>query len=337
MKGLRFMVEGLWTFVEGLWLRVYGLWPRLAMLIVNCSLLISFISCQDELCYNHNHAVPVRLHFTFSPAPEQNPKQMNVYFFPSTGDAPLMYQTSGSGVETVMLPIGKYRVMCLNSDTETIEYHNTDTWDGFYVTARRESVPENARSGTEEVLMQPENLFVATLAADTALVDIENGYDLGFATENVVYNYNFTIEGVKNLQYVSSMTGYISGLASGYYVCNKAPYTNPCTHGFDATYDAEQGEVYISMTTFGKIEYEVSETAGVPSNLTLDVTLTDGSIWEYDIDVTRQLDEAEPDENLHIDILIEDIPIPEPVNPGNSTFNPEVDGWGEGEDIPVPM
>jgi len=338
MKGLRFIVYGLWTLVKGLWNRS----TRILFSFILSPLLWEglgvglLLSCQDELCYNHNHAVPVRLHFTYSPQPEENPKQMNVYFFPSTGDAPLMYQTSGSGVETVLLPIGKYRVMCLNSDTETIEYHNTDGWDDFYVTARHESTNQETRADGEEVLLQPENLFVATIDTDSALMDYEKGYDLHFGTNNVVFTYNFTIEGVKNLQYVSDISGFISGLASGYRVCTSLPYKTPCTHGFDASFDAKKENVYLSMMTFGKLLDDMLFKP-VESTLTLFVTLIDGSVWRYDFDVTDQLNTAVPDADLRIYIYIDDIPIPVPVSPGNSSFNPDVDGWGEGEEIPVPM
>ncbi len=338
MKGFGFQVSSSYSLWDGLWMMAMKGLRKKVFALALVLMLVLTNSCQDELCYNHNHAVPVRLHFSFSPKPETNPKQMNVYFYPTTGGAPLMYQTSGSGVETVMLPIGSYRVMCLNSDTETITYHETNSWDKFHVTASRGGAGQKAETADEEeILYQPENLFVATIAADTTLVDTKNGYDLSLATNNVVYNYNFTIEGVKNLKYVSGMSGSISGLASGYYVCNKAPYNNPCTHCFDASFDAGKNEVYISMMTFGKIENEVTKTLAVPSNLTLDVALVDGSVWEYKFDVSKQLDEKEPDEHLTINILIEDIPIPKPVNPGNSSFNPDVSGWGKGEDISVPM
>ena len=70
--------------------------------------------------------------------------------------------------------------------------------------------------------------------------------------------------------------------------------------------------------------------------------LADGSKWYYTQDVGNQMHDPShggggggSDENVEIDIVVDDLPIPKPIVNG-SGFQPTIDGW-QGIEIPVDM
>lgn len=54
-----------------------------------------------------------------------------LYLFPIDGGRPRTYEFIDYRGGHVNVPAGRYKALCVNSDTESVLYRNTDSFDGF--------------------------------------------------------------------------------------------------------------------------------------------------------------------------------------------------------------
>lgn len=90
------------------------------------------ISCEHkDLCYDHSHTYRVQVVFDWRNTPGASPETMRLYLFPVDGGTSQAYEFTDYRGGYINVPAGGYRALCVNSDTESVLYRNTDSFDGL--------------------------------------------------------------------------------------------------------------------------------------------------------------------------------------------------------------
>ncbi|MDE5744932.1 MAG: DUF5119 domain-containing protein [Paramuribaculum sp.] len=103
-------------------------------------LTVGASSCEHKpLCLHHPHNGMLRVDFAWWDAPEGEDlvKSMALYVYPhdeTVNKKRIDFVGTSGGI--IELPIGNYNFLCLNSDTETLQYEGTDNHNSFAVYTR---------------------------------------------------------------------------------------------------------------------------------------------------------------------------------------------------------
>ena len=300
-----------------------------------------------ELCYDHRHNVELEVVFDWSKSPGGSPYLMDLYLLPEGGGRTEHYQfgrnrnseiTGGK----ISVPIGRYRAICLNSDSETNMLRGTDSWESFEVYTitgsllstlsasgvRADEPPRAEGTDDERVAYAPDGLLVG-IEQNLQLTVPGNSYRVTFTPENALCNYTVRVVNVTNLKYTQGVSGTLSSMAGGLLAGN-----------------GELTDERVIMSFNGKSDWEVSTITGTfhvfghcpavpnPHWLTIYAVLSDGRKIYKSYDVTDQVHNAPDPRN--VEILIDGLELPKPITNG-SGFQPGVDNWQDGEDIEIEL
>lgn len=314
----------------------------LIYLIVVIGAMSVAASCEHkDLCYDHSHAVDVEIVFDWRNAPDATPKSMSVYLFPMDGGEVLRYELTDRQGGSIRIPVGRYNALCLNSDTENINYQNTDRFDTFEVTTsttslladlasigvRSESVPLVKGGENERVALSPDRLWCDCLLG-IELHQTSEKQTITFSPEDQICHYTIEIRKAENLKYVLGVSGSLSGLSGGVYVGRSQLTEERVTVPFEIAVSEDQTALSADLLTFGHCPSSQN-----PHKLIVYVVLLDGSKWYYVYDVTEQILAAKDRRNVHI--VLNGLPVPKPIVNGGG-FQPSVDGWNS-VDVEIPM
>lgn len=152
----------------------------------------------------------------------------------------------------------------------------------------------------------------------------------------MVFKYLVRYEFSKGLKYVSLVRGALSGMAASVYMNNGHTTTDAATLLYDCTLEPWGAQAIV--TSFGVPDWPNSlyqPTRGPRSYaLNLEVRLKNGLIKSFDFDVTKQI-EAQPQGGV---IVVKGLEISdEEGKKGGSGFDVSVEGWGDYEDIVIPL
>ncbi len=324
------------------------------------SLCALFSSCEHkDLCYHHMHVAIVKVAFDWRDAPGASPEGMCVHFYPIDGRGQTRrYDIKGTSGAEVDIPVGKYRVLCYNNDTEAVLFHSTGSFDAHTAYTREGNVLEPIygnganyaprAEGTEEerVVIAPDMMW-GCKALDVEvteqgvsylcfpLEEKDNWYGLPpIVTEHVITlypheltcTYTCEIRNAKNLGHVSQMCASLSGLAPSMKPGDESVGAECVTVPFETLPDGDstiRGKFY----TFGH-----NEENAAPHRVTLYVVMDDGKKYAYGTDASERFDvtaqvHAAPDPK-HVHVIIDGLELPQPIENG-SGFDVAVDDWGE--------
>lgn len=298
--------------------------------------MLTAASCQHkELCYDHPHTQPLQVVFDWTQAPTASPASMSLYLFPDTG-APFRNEfTERTGGE-IRAAYGRYDALCLNSDTEAVEYRNTEKPETFEVTTvtttlipelsglgvRSEGAPMAPGAEGERIAAAPEMIWCDrragfSLSAEDHLLTLCPSAAVGRCTVE--------IRNAANLAHVKGLSASLSGMAGGFLAGAGTASAERVTIPFEIAASSENTITGL-VRTFGHCPSE--QTA---HTLIVYAVLSDGSKWYYSYDVTDQIHSAPDQRDIHI--LLNKLPLPEP-NPGG--FQPSVDEW-QAVDVDIEM
>lgn len=302
-------------------------------------------ACQyKELCYDHNHLGEVQVAVDWNQHPDASPTGMTVLFY-REGE-PIRYDFTGKDGGVARLPEGRWQAACYNNDTEAIRYRGTESIATLEAYTRTSSIAEGTKlqftkgtmpraKGTEDedVILEPDLLW----GGAGALFDVQAGQSqtTTIAPLELVRDITITIYDVPNLQYTAGLGGSLTGLAGSVFVATGQTSEDHVTQAFEVT-KADATTLRIHIRTFGHCPH-AEEGIENDHKLVIYAVLADGSQWYYTSDVTGQMhdEELNPPGDYHIEVEIEDIPIPKPIVNG-SGFQPTIDGW-QGVEINVGM
>ncbi len=290
--------------------------------------LLTLTGCVHKDLGDFARPASVRVVFDWKKAPEAKPKSMTLYLFPIGGEGLSPHEfTDYRGGQIAVAP-GRYKVLCFNSDTETILCNEDSSFDRFelYSTSTAvslRSIPVPRIGGTENQRMvnSPERIYTDRLE------EVEIRYAEGEVQVITLYpelsvcRYTVVIHNVENLQYVaqSDIIGTLSGLAGGFFPGLNQPAPPEVTIPFTPACNKEQNTLNATFLTFG-----TPPPPGRKHLLTICAILSDGQKLYFPFDVGAIIDNApDPQEVL---IELDGLPFPKPIVNG-SGFHPEVQDW----------
>ena len=289
---------------------------------------LMFFSCEHkELCDDHSHTAGLYVVFDWLHAPNANPETMRLYLFPLDGGKALAYEFTDYRGGHIRVPTGRYRVLCVNSDTESVLYRNIDLFDRFEAYApdgvltvgSSVSIPRAEGTSDERIAKSPDRLYSARL--DDLTIEISKGdQTVTLYPELSVCHYRVEIRNVSNLKYISSegLSGALSGLSGGLLVGQNELTPYLVTVPFDVVSDGVS-TLTAEFLVFGQVGM------GEPAHkLVIYVIMPDGSKNYYTFDVSKQVDEAADPRDVYI--LLDGLPLPKPIVNGGG-FHPSVDEW----------
>lgn len=152
----------------------------------------------------------------------------------------------------------------------------------------------------------------------------------------LVFKYLVRYEFSKGLEYVKLTRGALSGMAASVYLNSGYTSKETATLLYDCTMEPWGAQAII--TSFGVPDYPngfYSTTRAPHSNaLNLEVRLKNGIIKNFNFDVTEQINN-QPQGGV---IVVSGIEISDDDGKqGSSGFDVGVDGWGEFEDVVIPL
>lgn len=308
---------------------------RTCLLAVSLVCLIAFFTgCEHkELCFNHNHTASLNIIFDWKYAPGANPESMYVWFFPHNGGDPVQYHFPGKERGAAQLASGKYDVLCLNGDTEWFSYNAGRNMDDFKVAAmdgallsvmaiESSDVPRAEETYEQDVMSPLEMLYGSCLREVEILSSKENTIIL--CPEEKVCHYTVEIVNVKNLEYVSRLSGTLSGMAGEMFPATDRLTGKPSILPFGMTKTGAK-TIRGEFLTFGHCPLPA-----VPHKIVIYGILNQGGrqykvYGDTDDPVTPQIHGAADSRNVFIKLDGLEFSNTEQPNGG---MNPSIDGWG---------
>lgn len=302
------------------------------------------LSCKHkELCYDHRHTGNLSVVFDWSKAPDASVKGMYIYLYPTSGGAMQQFYLPKEG-GTIEVPYGSYRALSINSDTEATLVRGESDWDSFELHTREAATLEGMTSmsisgdvpkaeGAEEqrTVLTPDQMY--SVREETVVVkEVEEAQTIVLTPEEVTCVYNYEIRNVKNLQYVSDVSGTMSGLSPSYFVGRDELHTESVTVPFSTQSDGTS-TLSGSFVAFGCTEGLSKADAG--HQMVIYSVMSDGSKYYYTYDVTDQVHAAE--NPRRVNIVLDGLEFSQPVGgDGDGGFQPSVGDW-ENEEVILPM
>ena len=298
-----------------------------------------FASCQKDLCYDHTHDSRLEVRFEWSRSTPDGAMAMRAYLFPKQGGKPLTADFAGTNGGMMDAGYGGYSAIGVSQPDETTRIVADRYEDAYAIASETELLSEKSfgistkvpmPNGAEDetVRMQPSYLYADTCSSMT--VSSVNRV-LTMRPVSLVDTIDVRVEGVDNLEYVVGMSAAISGLCPAVSLRTLQPVDEMCTVPMTMERLGDK-KIGGRMLVFGHCPNEEIHR----HVLTIYTMLEDGKKYYFNNEVTDKMhDLAHPEEkphNKHIEIIIPNLPIPDPVEHGS--FNPDLDGWKEvNEDI----
>lgn len=291
--------------------------------------VLVFSSCEHkELCDDHSHTAGLHVVFDWQHAPDAKPETMRLYLFPLDGGKALPYEFTDYRGGYINVPAGRYRALCVNSDTESVLYRNIDLFDSFEVyvpdgvltVGSSSSVPPRPEGTSDErIARSPDRLYSDRLD-DLAIEISKEDQTVTLYPELSVCRYRVEIRNVSNLKYISSegFSGALSGLSGGLLVGRNELASDLVTVPFDVVSDG------VSTLTAEFLAFSQVGMGEPAHKLVIYAIMADGSKNYYTFDVSKQVDEAADPRDVYI--LLDGLSLPKPIVNGGG-FHPSVDEW----------
>lgn len=238
-----------------------------------------------------------------------------------------------------MLPLreGEAAVLFYNNDTEYIVFSDLGTVASAKATTRTLS-----RGGFKEMhagertVDQPDQLYGHYIKSYTAM----RGHEvvtLPVTMRPLTYTYLIRYEFSHGQKYMALARGAIAGMAESVYLTDGHTGDDAVTVMYDCTLKPFGAEAVVK--SFGVPSYPGDHYARATAEtgkfmINLQVRLTNGEYKNFEFDVTNQV-EGQPRGGV---ITVSGIEITDEEGmSGSGAFNPDVEGWGEWEDIQLPL
>lgn len=232
---------------------------------------------------------------------------------------------------------GTHDILFYNNDTEYITFHDEESTATAVASTRgRARSTYNARNEGEMTVNAPDQLYGAFIPEHEAILS-DSVISIPVHMRPLVYTYVIHYMFEHGLEYVALAKGALAGMAGGVYLQTGKTTDQIVTILFDeCTVDQDLG-VHTTIHSFGVPDEEPIPLAARESNsfkLELEVRLKNGKILNFDQDVTDQV-RIQPRGGVIVvnGIRVED----EDGQEGAGGFDVNLDGWGEYEDIVLPL
>lgn len=327
--------------------------------------VMAMTGCRKELCYDHAHwkvnVVPeweLAWERDYGRVWEDNWDFPGGIIYdslapvPGSGIAAIAYNEdrtynerhlSGDGGE-LALRDGRQSILFYNDDTEYIIFSSLDSYAEATATTRtRTRATYSENHGDESTVNSPDMLygawyedFVADFSPDAKPLDMP------VTLKPLVYKYVIVYEFTSGIEYVLLARGALAGMAQSVYLRDGSTGPEKVTVLFDdATVDKERSVVTAVVSTFGVPDFpdvyyptkDDSEVTGV-FGLNLELKLPNGGMKNFEFDISDQMSDQPRGGVIRVSgIVVDESDFPTE----GGGFDVDVDGWGEYEDIELPL
>lgn len=239
---------------------------------------------------------------------------------------------------------GHYALLMHNNDTEYIVYQGMESYSTAYATTRginRASYKGNSlltrADGEEEVTVNPPDVLYGAYI-DSIYVEKSTRADtISFKLYPLTYTYLIQYKIEQGREFIALARGALAGMAHGVNLSNGRTSTKDVTVMFDAK--VKDYGVKALVQSFGIPDYPNPIYSRAPRQygLNLEVRLKDGTIHQFEFDVTDQVAKQPEGGVIIVDGINIDIPQVGGDEENNDGFNIGVEGWGDVVDIPLPL
>ncbi len=239
----------------------------------------------------------------------------------------------------VTLYSGENNILVYNNDTEYIVFVNHE--DGRGATTRattrtrtRASYTGNRYANPNEVTVAPPDMLFANYRAAYIAEKVQIPVDYPITLHPLVFTYKIRYEFSEGLKYVARARGALSGMARSVTMNSGETSKESATILYDCEmmdYGVRAFVTSFGVPSFPNLNYNRS---GNRHALNLEILLRNGKTIVMEFDVTDQV-KSQPHGGV---IVVKDVVIsPEDGTEGSGSFDVDVDGWGDYEDVPLPI
>ena len=337
----------------------FAIWSASALMLASV-----LSGCRKDLCYDHDH-------WKVNVVPEWELAWERDYgrdwktdwdspagyayddLRPSPGNGLAAFVYDGDGHHTERhigadggeLPVGEgpHSVLFYNDDTEYIVFSSMDSYAEASATTRTRTRASYAQNhGAESTVNSPDMLFGSWI--EEIVIEGTPGVslmDLPVTLRPLVYKYVIVYRFESGIEHVRQARGALAGMAESVYLRDGHTGPEKVTVLFDdARIDAERSEVSVAVSTFGVPDYPDKYYQGLSARdvpdvfgLNLEVMLPDGSLKSFEFDISGQM----ADQPRGGVIEVEGLTVSEDEFGSGGAFDVTVDGWGDYEDIILPV
>lgn len=237
----------------------------------------------------------------------------------------------------VGMPPGEHQILFYNNNTEYIVFNDISSLAEATATTRTRTratyignaLLENTKQ--EKTVNPPDFLFghyVESYHAEKSLVPPQ----VRVSMKPLVFRYLVRYRFEQGLQYVAMGRGALAGMAASVYLTDGHTGVESATVLYDC--ELKPWGIEAVVNTFGVPNYPNPDysRSGVSYGLNLEVMLTNGRMLNFDFDITAQI-ARQPRGGV---IEVEGIKIPDELGQeGGGSFDVDVEGWGEFEDVVI--
>ena len=268
------------------------------------------------------------------------PAGLRMHDFPALGPSDMINMPAQGDV--VGLRPGKHQLLFYNNDTEYIVFDDMYSYAAAKATTRTRTRAsflgnplQKQTDAKEPTVAMPDMLYGNFNEEYTSERTVEETV-MPVTMHPLVFKYLVRYEFSKGLQYVGLVRGALSGMASAVYLNSGRTSAEAATLLYDCT--LQQWGAQAIVTSFGVPDYPngyyTSTRAPRSHALNLEVRLKNGIIKNFYFDVSDQI-AKQPQGGV---IVVKGIEISdEDGKHGGSGFDVNVDGWGEFEDVDMPL
>lgn len=332
--------------------------PILTAIAVIASGLLT--SCDHkDLCYCHLHKTKIRVVYDWQNAPEANPAGMCVFFYAIGSDSYYRFDFNNISGGEIEIPVGYYRLITYNNDTELVKFSATNTFDQHLAFTRNADLLEplygNGVSSSvktdngEMVKISPDGLwgchttdvlikehgveytvirYDKSRAANDSISGDNGDQIITLYPHDMLCHYSYEVRNAQNAEHVSRISASLSGLSGTLKMSDESVDTATVTLPVPGQANATTKTITGQFLTFGQ-----NASNAAPHKMTFYVIMDNGSKYVIkdaaNLDVTTQVDNA-PDQR-HVHIIIDGLKFPDTGNPDEGWI-PTVDDWGVKEE-----
>ena len=334
-------------------MNIYG---RISLL---CLCGLSLCGCRKDLCYDHDmHGLnaqaqvttswecawerPYEKHWRDAWSKEFGCTYESLCPEPATGVASVVYHADGThnerhlSGEGGLLPMreGRHSILFYNDDTNYIVFCDMESCATASVTTRTRTRSTYSEMHSNETTVNTPDILYGAWVESFEAVRSETPAALPIEMKPLVYTYLIRYEFEQGWQYAALARGALSGMAESVFLRDGRTGNETATVLFDCT--IEEFGAQAIVTSFGApgfVDGNYTHRDRQHYGLNLEVRMKNGHLKTFEIDVTDQV-EAQPRGGV---IVVEGLSISEGEGGGEAGFDVDVDGWGDYEDIELPL
>ena len=337
----------------------------LAVLAVACAGALLTAGCRKDLCFDHDeHSFAVKVdvaasweqewerayahHWTaewdeawpvaYDDLRPDIPDGLRVVAYHATEGTPVCETNlKAEGGRILSLPEGTHDLLMYNNDTEYIVFSGMEAAAGATASTRTVTRGNFTEMHAGERTVNPPDMLYGHFEEGHEAQRTFQAVTLPVEMRPLVYTYVVVYRFSRGLQHVALARGALAGMAESIYLTDGRTGNEAATVMYDCQLTAMGAEAQVR--SFGVPNYpgdHYTRADGTPATymLNLEVRLVNGRFKNFTFDVTEQV-EQQPRGGI---IRVEGLEVTDAEAAGGSSgFVPDVEGWGDYEDIEMPI